>query len=82
MGEMTRERIVEPLGMEGSLMYENLEEIIPRAQPATIVTTMAACESCTTTTSTSPVTGNFTRRWRICCDGITTCTVPSGNRFR
>jgi CubicO group peptidase (beta-lactamase class C family) len=30
LGEMTRERIFEPLGMEGSLMYENLEEIIPR----------------------------------------------------
>jgi CubicO group peptidase (beta-lactamase class C family) len=29
LGEMTRERIFEPLGMEGSLMYENLEEIIP-----------------------------------------------------
>jgi hypothetical protein len=27
---MTRERIFEPLGMEGSLMYENFEEIIPR----------------------------------------------------
>ena len=30
LGEMTRERIFEPLGMKGSLMYENLEEIIPR----------------------------------------------------
>jgi CubicO group peptidase (beta-lactamase class C family) len=30
LGEMTRERIFEPLGMEGSLMYENLEVIIPR----------------------------------------------------
>jgi CubicO group peptidase (beta-lactamase class C family) len=30
LGAMTRERIFEPLGMEGSLMYENLEEIIPR----------------------------------------------------
>lgn len=30
LGEMTRERIFEPLGMEGSLMYENREEIIPR----------------------------------------------------
>jgi CubicO group peptidase (beta-lactamase class C family) len=30
LGEMTRERIFEPLGMEGSLMYDNLEEIIPR----------------------------------------------------
>ena len=30
LGEMTRERIFEPLGMDGSLMYENLEEIIPR----------------------------------------------------
>jgi CubicO group peptidase (beta-lactamase class C family) len=29
LGEMTRERIFEPLGMEGSLMYEDLEEIIP-----------------------------------------------------
>ena len=30
LGEITEERIFEPLGMEGSLMYENLEEIIPR----------------------------------------------------
>jgi CubicO group peptidase (beta-lactamase class C family) len=30
LGEMAQERIFEPLGMEGSLMYENLEEIIPR----------------------------------------------------
>ena len=30
LGEMARERIFEPLGMGGSLMYENLEEIIPR----------------------------------------------------
>jgi len=30
LGEMTRERIFEPLGMEGSRMYENLEETIPR----------------------------------------------------
>ena len=30
LGEMARERIFEPLGMEGSLMYENREEIIPR----------------------------------------------------
>jgi CubicO group peptidase (beta-lactamase class C family) len=30
LGEMARERIFEPLGMDGSLMYENLEEIIPR----------------------------------------------------
>ncbi len=29
LGEMTREHIFEPLGMESSLMYENLEEIIP-----------------------------------------------------
>jgi len=29
LGEMTRERIFEPLGMQGSLMYENHEEIIP-----------------------------------------------------
>jgi CubicO group peptidase (beta-lactamase class C family) len=29
-GEITHERIFEPLGMEGSFMYENLEEIIPR----------------------------------------------------
>lgn len=28
-GEMTRERIFNPLGMDGSLMYENREEIIP-----------------------------------------------------
>ncbi len=30
LGAMARERIFEPLGMDGSLMYENLEEIIPR----------------------------------------------------
>ncbi len=30
LGEFTQERIFEPLGMDGSLMYENLEEIIPR----------------------------------------------------
>jgi len=30
LGEMTRERIFEPLGMHGSVMYENREEIIPR----------------------------------------------------
>jgi CubicO group peptidase (beta-lactamase class C family) len=30
LGEMTRQRIFEPLGMKDSLMYENLEEIIPR----------------------------------------------------
>ncbi len=30
LGEMTQERIFEPLRMEGSLMYENSEEIIPR----------------------------------------------------
>lgn len=30
VGEMARERLFEPLGMEGSLMYENREEIIPR----------------------------------------------------
>ena len=30
MGEITQERIFEPLGMQGSSMYENLEEIIPR----------------------------------------------------
>jgi CubicO group peptidase (beta-lactamase class C family) len=30
LGEMTRERIFEPLGMEGSFMYENLEKIVPR----------------------------------------------------
>jgi len=29
-GEITQERIFEPLGMEGSLMYDNLEKIIPR----------------------------------------------------
>ncbi len=30
LGELARERIFEPLGMESSLMYENREEIIPR----------------------------------------------------
>jgi len=30
LGEMAQERIFEPLGMEGSSMYDNLEEIIPR----------------------------------------------------
>jgi CubicO group peptidase (beta-lactamase class C family) len=30
LGEMAQERIFEPLGMDGSLMYENREEIIPR----------------------------------------------------
>jgi CubicO group peptidase (beta-lactamase class C family) len=30
LGEMTRERIFEPLGMEGSDMYDNREAIIPR----------------------------------------------------
>lgn len=30
LGEMTRERIFEPLGMEGSFMYENLEKIVPQ----------------------------------------------------
>ncbi len=30
LGEFTRERIFEPLGMDHSLMYENLEVIIPR----------------------------------------------------
>ena len=30
LGAMTRERVFEPLGMKGSLMYESLEEIIPR----------------------------------------------------
>ena len=30
LGEMTRERIFEPLGMQGSVMYENREDIIPR----------------------------------------------------
>ena len=30
LGEMARERIFEPLEMEDSLMYDNLEEIIPR----------------------------------------------------
>lgn len=30
VGEMAHERIFEPLGMEGSLMYENREAIIPR----------------------------------------------------
>ena len=29
-GELARERIFEPLGMEGSLLYDNREEIIPR----------------------------------------------------
>jgi len=29
-GELARDRIFEPLGMEGSLMYDNREEIIPR----------------------------------------------------
>ena len=29
LGKFTREHIFEPLGMENSLMYENLEEIIP-----------------------------------------------------
>ena len=29
LGEMTRERIFEPLGMDGSFMYENLEKIVP-----------------------------------------------------
>ncbi len=30
MGELARERIFEPLGMDGSRMYEDREEIIPR----------------------------------------------------
>lgn len=30
VGELARERIFEPLGMDGSLMYENRERIIPR----------------------------------------------------
>ncbi len=30
LGELAHERIFEPLGMDGSLMYENREEIIPR----------------------------------------------------
>jgi len=30
LGEMAQERIFDPLGMESSLMYENLEKIIPR----------------------------------------------------
>ncbi len=30
IGELARERIFEPLGMDGSLMYENRERIIPR----------------------------------------------------
>jgi CubicO group peptidase (beta-lactamase class C family) len=30
IGELARERIFEPLGMDGSLMYENREAIIPR----------------------------------------------------
>jgi CubicO group peptidase (beta-lactamase class C family) len=30
IGELARERIFEPLGMDGSRMYENREEIIPR----------------------------------------------------
>ncbi len=30
LGELAQERIFDPLGMESSLMYENLEEIIPR----------------------------------------------------
>ena len=30
LGEMAQERIFDPLGMESSFMYENLEEIIPR----------------------------------------------------
>lgn len=30
LGEMTRERIFEPLGMDSSLMYENFEDVIPR----------------------------------------------------
>jgi CubicO group peptidase (beta-lactamase class C family) len=30
LGEMTRERIFEPLGMDSSFMYENLEKIVPQ----------------------------------------------------
>jgi CubicO group peptidase (beta-lactamase class C family) len=30
LGEITEERIFEPLGMHASFMYENLEEIVPR----------------------------------------------------
>ncbi len=30
IGELARERIFEPLGMDGSLMYENRERIVPR----------------------------------------------------
>jgi len=30
LGEITKERIFEPLGMRDSFMYENLEEIVPR----------------------------------------------------
>ena len=30
LGEMTQERIFDPLGMEGSFMYEDLERIVPR----------------------------------------------------
>ena len=30
LGEMTQERIFEPLGMDGSFMYENLEKIVPQ----------------------------------------------------
>jgi CubicO group peptidase (beta-lactamase class C family) len=30
LGEITQERIFEPLGMEGSFMYDDLEEVIPR----------------------------------------------------
>ena len=30
LGQMSQEHIFDPLGMEGSFMYENLEEIIPR----------------------------------------------------
>jgi CubicO group peptidase (beta-lactamase class C family) len=81
LGEMTRERIFEPLGMEGSLMYTTSKKLSRGAQSATIATKMAAFGSCTTTTSTSSVTGNSTRRWRICCAGITTCTAPRSRRF-